>query len=139
MFIARNPGIIEFLPRSILPQRLETIRFLTFKWEFRGPPPISFDKLPASYSTRGHRLRQEMWSSIWWNLSELKGLEVLRVQLIFHHRDWHKMTPEELTAILEPLLAIKTSRVFELSLLNGLQPNSNLWDALPCRVTRSVL
>ena len=91
-----------FLPRLLLPQRIDTITTLRFSWPLKYPPST----LPVRYRTgdavkdekrsrKGNHYR-DSWFEIWKNLSGMKGLKDLTVELDIPGDRMSEWTVEEL-------------------------------------------
>ncbi len=63
IFDTREPDVIIFLPRLLLPKRMHLIQNLEFLWALRHLPSL------------------KLWESVWKNLSDLEGLLELTVEL----------------------------------------------------------
>jgi len=63
VFDTREPNVIVFLPRLILPKRMDLIQEFDFLWTLRMLP------------------RREIWEAVWKTLSLLEGLLKLTVEL----------------------------------------------------------
>ncbi|KAG9232615.1 hypothetical protein BJ875DRAFT_485893 [Amylocarpus encephaloides] len=89
-FQTLSVDIVSFLPRMMLPQRLQQIRYFSFCWRLNIPPTLP----PWSYSSRAPRTRERFanndyrksWFAAWKTLSLMEGLEHLRVELFVHGR-----------------------------------------------------
>jgi hypothetical protein len=103
----------EFLPRLLLPQRIDTISSVRFKWHFSGDTPsASIQAVPNA----GLRHKTTVWVRVWDNLAKMKGLGELQIELVVFGPAWEKMPEAEVVAILEPLRALTTPKHFELVL-----------------------
>jgi len=63
IFDTREPSVIVFLPRLLLPKRMNLIQEFDFLWTLRTLP------------------RFEIWDAVWNALSQLEGLRKLTVEL----------------------------------------------------------
>jgi hypothetical protein len=85
---------MAFLPRLLLPGRLNAIRNLQFLWTVHSPPshPSPFQQTLRPHrlekaNKRGHYHRRT-WNVIWKHLAEMEGLVYLRVELNLNmHRE----------------------------------------------------
>jgi hypothetical protein len=130
-FVISEPDCIEYLPRLILRQRINTISSLRFQWEFNGDPPVL--SLRDSL-TKGMRFKKARWITIWKILAEMEALQDLRVMLKFGGPSWDNMSDEDLNALLVPLLAITRPQNFDLRIPFYPRRRVAPWDALPCNI-----
>ena len=94
--------VILFLPHLLLPQRIDTMTTLRFSWSLKCPPSM----LPVSYRTgdpvkeekrkRKRNHYRDSWFRIWKNLSEMKGLKDLTVELDIPSDRMSEWTVQEL-------------------------------------------
>ncbi|KAH7319503.1 hypothetical protein BKA65DRAFT_541580 [Rhexocercosporidium sp. MPI-PUGE-AT-0058] len=134
-FTVCYPPTMEFLPLTLLPQRLDTIRDLRFSWDFRGPPPFS-----ESFWRRAHcsdsalitiRKRQRAWLNIWRIMSTMTGLRQLYVKLNVDET-WAVLSLHSATELLEPIKQVTQPDHFVLSL-----PFPPMYENMPPPTIRS--
>lgn len=95
------------LRKLLLPARVDSITQISFTWECKLPPNLRGNKLDHSAQT---------WIAVWENLSSMKGLKYLRVELVLiNPADAFHWTLEE-ARMLEPVQKIKRPNLFELIL-----------------------
>lgn len=135
VFITSSPDVIEFLPRLLMAPRINTIRYLCFQWRVAGAPPVL---QRGGYASKGDRRRNKIWVRMWENLAAMEGLEELRVKLWFSDQSWENLPTADINRLIEPILAVRAPRIFELSLPMHQQPESSPWAALPFQVCWQV-
>ncbi|KAH7342628.1 hypothetical protein BKA65DRAFT_294953 [Rhexocercosporidium sp. MPI-PUGE-AT-0058] len=117
-FTVSYPTTIEFLPLTLLPQRVDTIRNLRFSWDFWGPPPFSESFWRGRCSDSGLitlRKRQRAWLNIWRIMAAMTGLRQLYVKLNVDDR-WEAISLDNATELLEPIKQVTQPNHFVLSL-----------------------
>ncbi|KAL2069001.1 hypothetical protein VTL71DRAFT_15339 [Oculimacula yallundae] len=121
-FDVRERDVILYLPRLLLPQRINNITILHFEWRLRGPP----SQLPGDYRTgnpkeeakrnRKSNDYRDAWFGIWKNLSEMRGLRALTVELNVPSSRVSDWTVKELSIV----KSITEPETFYLVLADGL-------------------
>ncbi|KAI9845111.1 MAG: hypothetical protein M1838_001900 [Thelocarpon superellum] len=120
-----NPDCLERLPRLLLPQRMHAIRRLRFTWHLSEPPFCG-----------GSRYKDTVWTIIWQVLASMKGLRELQVELqIACVWRMHWLTQER--KLLEPVKAVTTPDVFELTLPFTIEARDITLRELPCIIQQS--
>ena len=105
---------MEYLPRALLPQRINTICTLRFFWELPNPPPT----IISGFSGLGleiHLKRQKKWRKIWHIISMMTGLRELHIKLNVT-TEWATLNREAAADLLEPIKQVTEPKVFLLSL-----------------------
>ncbi len=121
-------NVVLDLPRLILRQHLDAIGSLRFIWDIIVPIALTRDRKTISlyYNDRS-------WKNIWKNLSEMKGLRNLRVELSIPSL-WHGIWTTAEPPILEPIMAVIIPEHFTLMLPFP----STEWEAalkgFPCQI-----
>jgi hypothetical protein len=96
--------VIAFLPRILLPYRMNKIRNIQILLSIslppsylstRGRPGVLPLQQPEKMKQYNH-YHQKLWNAIWKTLSEMEGLEILRVELTMHRRHDHIWKAEKL-------------------------------------------
>lgn len=117
------------LPNFLIPRRLNAISQVHFIWHLpHGPPNVA--------RSREHNHYDKTWIGIWTNLSLLKGLRYLRVELDImpvQARYWAQLEDE----VWEPIKKVTIPQVFELVLPFPENPGGKVAKELPCRITRT--
>ncbi|CZT12955.1 uncharacterized protein RAG0_16590 [Rhynchosporium agropyri] len=155
-FVIDHAKAMEFLPLTILPQRMNTIRNLRFIWDFSGPPPVKVYDYIWAKGTRYEEIlhiRQEKWQKIWNILSEMTGLRQLYVKLRVGG-EWETFSRVSAEVLLGPVKQVTRPVIFLLALPfpamhQGISPSrlpwgpingwegSDPWDDLPnCKIQR---
>jgi hypothetical protein len=88
-FDTRDVDVIAFLPRLLLPHRINAIRNLQILLSVSMPPsyPSLFDQpdfIPAKKLQKARKYDhhyRNLWDAMWNNLSEMEGLVTLMVEL----------------------------------------------------------
>ncbi|KAH7336257.1 hypothetical protein BKA65DRAFT_506003 [Rhexocercosporidium sp. MPI-PUGE-AT-0058] len=94
-----------FLPRLLLPQRVNTITSLRFSWRLRSPPstlPPSHwmqDQRKAAKRNKKSNDYREAWFTTWNNLSRMEGLRKLTLELNILFSRAAEWTVEELDIV----------------------------------------
>lgn len=155
-FVISNPAVIEYLPLSLQPQLLNTIRTLRFVWELLGNtvPPTMIHDYPQSLLHIQIK-HQEKWRKIWGIISVMEGLHELHVKLFVCDYTWANLNKDAAAYLLEPVKQVTRPEVFTITLpfppmyegmppeargswraLNGWE-GSDPWDDLPnCTIQR---
>lgn len=148
---------MEYLPQTLLPQRLDTIRTLRFSLSFSGPPPVNMSYWLGHCSDedlKALRKRQEAWLNIWNVISAMAGLRRLHIKL-FVNQEWATFSQDSAAELLKPIKQVTQPDLFLLSLpfpamYEGMPPTtegpgaakngwegSDPWDDLPnCMIRR---
>ncbi len=87
VFQTTHPATIAYLPRMLLPQRINEIQFLNFRWTLKDPPslpsplrrPVDPVKLEKA-KQKNHYFRRS-WFRVWQNLAAMDSLIELKVEL----------------------------------------------------------
>ncbi|KAH6717536.1 hypothetical protein BKA61DRAFT_288403 [Leptodontidium sp. MPI-SDFR-AT-0119] len=155
-FVVSNPAVIEYLPLSLQPQSLNTIRTLRFVWELLGNtvPPTVIHDYPQSL-LHIQVMHQEKWRKIWDIISAMEGLHELHVKLFVCDYTWANLNKDAAAYLLEPVKQVTRPELFTITLpfppmyegmppevrgswraLNGWE-GSDPWDDLPnCTIQR---
>ena len=72
--------VMEHIPLLVLPQRVNTIRSLTFYWAL-WLDPLNLVEQEAREIFPEFFGRPGVWKTIWHNISNMKGLQTLHVKL----------------------------------------------------------
>ena len=96
---------ILLLSRTILPQRLNSIRSLRIEWSFWYPSFMHFSKelCPPYHLT---------WDKTWQIIAGMSSLKDLRVSLIEH---WHSRDAESEAKLLAPLRQVTGLKRFDVA------------------------
>ncbi|KAL2064278.1 hypothetical protein VTL71DRAFT_4772 [Oculimacula yallundae] len=121
---------MEYLPLTILPQRMNTIRTLRLTCDFSGTPPLR-----ASLQREGQHFkillkRYEKWHNIWRILSEMASLHRLHLNLNIN-REWATFNRESAAELLGPVKQVTRPILFILAL-----PISAMYEGMLCSVRR---
>jgi hypothetical protein len=144
--------VMEHVPLLLLPQRINTIRSLTFYWALRLDPLHLVEQeareiFPEFFGRPG------VWKTIWHNISNMKGLQTLHVKLDVWPGAWQSINKEIATQLLQFIGEVVGPREFILSLsfpaMDGSPPQSTFpwsaiegwegsdpWDDLHCTIRR---
>lgn len=149
---------MEYLPLTLLPQRLNAIRTLRLSFDFDGPPPINFDPYWPP-SSPNHVMtfsnRQKIWQNIWRILAAMTGLHQLDVHLRVDYA-WDYLNRESAAEMLGPIKQVTRPNDFVLSVpipavyegmplphprvlwaARNVWEGSDPWDDLPdCKIRR---
>ncbi|KAL2071917.1 hypothetical protein VTL71DRAFT_13152 [Oculimacula yallundae] len=158
IFVVRHTRDMEYLPLTILPQRMNAIRNLRLTCDFSGRPPINLCDCDWAKGNKWERIlpvRQKKWENMWNILSNMTGLRQLYVKL--HVGDnWATINLDSAAVLLEPVKQVTRPELFVLTLpfpamYEGMPPvNSRMpgkaingwegfdpWDDLPnCKIRR---
>ncbi|XMA10222.1 hypothetical protein WAI453_003013 [Rhynchosporium graminicola] len=143
---------MEYLPLSILPQRMNTIRTLRLTCDFSGTPPIRAEMYSQYYKILHDRYKK--WQNIWRILSEMASLRRLHFNLNVDW-DWDTFNRESAAELLEPVKKVTRPDLFILAIpipamYEGMKiyprgfwaahdgwEGSDPWDDLPnCKIRR---
>jgi hypothetical protein len=130
-FVVTHADIIEFMPRLLLPQRINAIQSLYFDWRIRGSPPYH---VTDSSSNEGNDPKSRAWTTIWKNLADMEGLRELYVDLYVDHTQWDIIRTADTSSMVKPIMAVIAPRYFELRLPFTCQSGKELWEGLPCQI-----
>lgn len=144
--------VMEHVPLLVLPQRINTIRSLTFYWALRLDSLHLVEQeareiFPEFFGRPG------VWKTIWHNISNMKGLQTLHVKLDVWPGVWQSINKEIATQLLQFIGEVVGPREFILSLpfpaMDGSPPQSTFpwsaiegwegsdpWDDLHCTIRR---
>lgn len=75
-----------------------------------------------------------VWTEVWYNLSQMQGLEDLHITLLLSGRKWESLTHENATAVIEPIKAVTKPKLFELTVPDNIGANDSPWTSLPCYI-----
>ena len=109
---------MEYLPLTLLPQRLSTIRNLRLSFDFTGPPPINLDLYwpPSGLNPiMTFSKRQRKWQNIWRILAAMTGLRQLDVYLRIDS-EWNILNLESAAELLGPIKQVTRPNNFVLSI-----------------------
>lgn len=151
-FITSTPAVLEYLPILLLPQRIDDIRSLTFYWNLPLTPGGVLEQEAREADPRFIG-RPGIWRAVWQNISAMKGLQTLNVNLNVLLFTWQNINKETATQLLLPIRKVVRPKKFILSLpfpaMDGSPPEANYswagvddwegidpWDDLPCTVRR---
>ncbi len=133
--------LIRYLPSILLPQRISVIRTLPVNWHDFSPrnhPPLPpQDNALANCQDRD--LPQGRWSTIWYNISRMQGLQNLRVNLhVFYpeHPFWQNLNPGSAKILLDPIRSVTGPKFFVLGLPFPAMDNKIVSER-PSRVTQA--
>ena len=102
-FDTNDADVIAFLPRILLPHRINKIRNVQILLSIslppsylptNGRPVLTLLQQPEKIKQHNHYYKKQ-WNAIWKTLSEMEGLEILRVELTMHGRHDHLWEAEE--------------------------------------------
>jgi hypothetical protein len=143
---------MEHLPILLLPQRINTIRTLTFYWALRLDP-LHLVEQEARETFPEFFGRPGVWKIIWHNISNIQSLQTLHVKLDVWPGAWQSINKEIITQLLQSIREVVRPKEFILSLpfsaMDGSPPQntflwsaieewegSDPWDDLPCTIRR---
>lgn len=132
-FVATRFYIALYLPRILLPQRLNSIRSFRFVWRIVGPPPFAPDK---GNNNKISHFKHNSWNLIWRNLSRMQRLDKLEVKLVVWPEFWEDVAADKMIILLKPVMAVTNPRIFELTLTHSCRPDESPWKELPCQIRR---
>jgi hypothetical protein len=129
---------VRYFPKLLLPQRLNSIRSLHFKWEFFESqlpyPPGS----PRHIQTlRDMESPYLTWLKTWEVLAGMQSLSILHVNLLdfFCNPGWQNLSAEETTAVLAPIINFRHLSSFHVRLERRPVPVlESAMAGLPCSV-----
>jgi hypothetical protein len=130
-FVVANDDIVEFMPRILLPRRINALQSLYFDWRIRGSPPYPRNN---SSSNEGIDLKIRTWTTIWKNLADMEGLRKLYVDLYVDHTLWDTIRTADTSLLVKPIMAVTAPRYFELRLPFTCRLGKELWEELPCQI-----
>jgi hypothetical protein len=130
-FVVTHADIIEFMPRLLLPQRINAIQSLYFDWRIRGSPPCP---ITDSSPNEDNDLKSRTWTTIWKNLAGMEGLRELYVDLYVDHTRWDIIRTADTSSLVKPIMAVTAPRYFELRLPFTCRLDKELWEGLPCQI-----
>lgn len=147
-----DSDVIEHLPILFLPQRIDSIRSLTFYWSLQLSPGDVLQQ-EAQEKNPQYIGRPGTWRAIWHNISAMKGLQRLNVKLNVRPYIWNNINKETATQLFLPIREVVRPKEFILSLtfpaMDGSPPEVNYtwagvdgwegidpWDDLPCTIRR---
>ncbi|KAH7403592.1 hypothetical protein BKA64DRAFT_777224, partial [Cadophora sp. MPI-SDFR-AT-0126] len=110
--------IKEYLPLTLLPQRLNTIRNIRFRLNFNGPLPTNLGFWRSFCDKENLRIltkRYEKWQNIWHIISSITGLRQLHVTLCVG-RGWAAINQEGAAELLRPIKQVTRPDVFVLTI-----------------------
>lgn len=98
---------IEHLP-LLLPQHINTIRSLTFFWPLRLDPlqlvEQARERFPEFFGRPG------VWKTIWHNISNMEGVQILHVKFDVLPVAWQCTNKEIITQLLLPIKKVVAPR-----------------------------
>jgi hypothetical protein len=106
-FDTNDADVIAFLPRILLPHRINKIRNVQILLSIslppsylptNGRPVLTLLQPPEKIKQHNHYYKKQ-WNAIWKTLSEMEGLEILRVELTMHGRHDHLWEAEEFDCV----------------------------------------
>ena len=109
---------MEYLPLALLPQRLNTIRFLKVSCDFSGIPPLDLPYWAQYFSEEDLRVvtkRKEKWQKMWRIIAGMEGLQRLHVRLLVND-GWYTLNRESAAELLEPVKQVTRPQSFVLSI-----------------------
>jgi hypothetical protein len=144
--------VMEYLPILILPQRVDTIRSLTFHWHLIFSP-LEILEQQAPETNQHNTGPSVIWRAIWRNLSTMSGLHNLHVKLDVLAIYWGNINKSTARQLLFPIREVLRPKEFILSLpfpaMDGSVPlvahswsaidgweGTDPWDDLPCTIRR---
>ena len=151
-FMTSHSDVMVHLPILFLPQRIDSIRSLTFYWSLQLSPGDVLQQ-EAQEKNPQYIGRPGTWRAIWHNISAMKGLQRLNVKLNVSPYTWQNINKETATQLLLPIREVVRPKEFILSLtfpaMDGSPPEVNYdwaavdgwegtdpWDNLPCTIRR---
>jgi hypothetical protein len=153
VFALNQSNVMEYLPRLLLPQRIDTIRSLTFHWLHPIDPLQTLQQELQQTDPRFIGL-PSTWNAIWGNISSMKGLRTLHVKLDVLATYWMSLNEDVATRLMQPIKKVVIPTEFILSLpfpsMVGSVPRAarfawtapdgwqgrDPWETLPCTVRR---
>ncbi|EPE31447.1 hypothetical protein GLAREA_12750 [Glarea lozoyensis ATCC 20868] len=126
----------RFLPRFLLPQRLNAIRTLRLEWRILAHETF-FGVDGLEKTTKDQLYYQKEWKDTWKCLADMKGLRDLRVKLNFVQYSASILCLE--SSFLDPIKEVTAPDVFEVSIsrwaMGGMfYLTGSTWVDLPCKV-----
>ncbi|KAL2065492.1 hypothetical protein VTL71DRAFT_3162 [Oculimacula yallundae] len=109
-FVMYHASYMEYLPMTILPQRMNSISTLRLTCDFTGLPPIKANQYPGIMQKR-----YEKWQNIWRILSKMAGLRRLYFNLNINY-EWETFNRESASELLWPVKQVTRPDVFMLAL-----------------------
>jgi hypothetical protein len=89
-------------------------------------------------SRKGMRFKNMLWTRVWHNLSQMRGLWSLRVDLLVSGLTWINLTADMTTAVVQPIAAVTIPESFELTIPLDITAEDSPWNNLPCRIRSST-
>lgn len=137
-FMIGNEAVLDYLPILLLPQRINAIRSLRFRWDLGiSPVEILFPYEPHDVDPRSPNI----WLSVWQNMAAMEGLRTLHVELCLplYRRDWYNADKARVPQVLPPIREVVRPKEFVLTLsypvrYRSLPGEADLWVGLPCTV-----
>jgi hypothetical protein len=151
-FVVSESRVMEYLPRLLLPQRIDTILSVTFYFHIPLNPRQVLDQASQETDSRLIGL-PGTWNAIWENISAMKSLHTLHVKLHVLAIYWENLNQDFSTRLLQPIKKVVIPKEFVLSLpfsaMDGSPPRIKYawntvdgwqgrdpWEELPCIVRR---
>ncbi|EPE33633.1 hypothetical protein GLAREA_06646 [Glarea lozoyensis ATCC 20868] len=152
-FALVHSNVMEYLPRLLLPQRIDTIRSLAFHWLHPMDPLQTLQQESQQTDTRFVGL-PSTWNAIWGNISAMKGLRTLHVMLDVFAKHWMSLNEDVAARLMQPIRKVVNPADFILSLpfpsMVGSVPSAirfrwaapddwqgrDPWETLPCTIRR---
>jgi hypothetical protein len=122
-----------YLPRCILPQRLTAIRSLYFVWYLEAPPLI--ERRPKEHLHR--RYDKAVWTTMWKNLSMMKGLNDLGIQL-YIDPIYHTWWAAEEIELFQNTKTVTAPKKFEIYVPFPTTAKESELAQFPCKLIRTV-
>jgi len=152
-FVISNSDIMEYLPRLLLPQRIDVIRSIIFYWHvYLNPRQVleqeSQETDPCFIGLPG------TWNATWANIAAMKSLRILHVKIEVMELFWESLNQDTATRLLQPIKQVVVPKEFVLTLpfpaMTNLPPRENFswaavdgwegrdpWEDLPCTIIRA--
>jgi hypothetical protein len=139
-FMTWDAAVIDHLPILLLPQRINVIRSLTFRWNLRLSPSNILRQEPQETDPRLIGC-PGIWWAVWKNISAMKNLQTLNVKLNVLDIFWQNIDKETATQLLLPIREVVRPEEFILSLPfpaihSSLPEDIDRWGDLPCTIRR---
>ena len=128
-FKVLNEDCLLYLPKLLLPQRIDTIKSIHFEWSLNRAPGSEQDQKKK----QGIPYNDLLWAEIWKNVASMKGLKHLWVGLDIGMIWWQEWLERQRT-VFEPLRAVTTPKQFTLitPFLEDLE--QEYFAELPCQI-----
>ena len=125
-FAISDSDVIYYLPSILLPQRIDSLRSLRFKWALKSPPLGSQEHFPIEFQYEEDR-RLERWTTTWDNIASMQNLRDLHVQLRVLETGWRNLDKETADVLFRPIRKVVRPDSFVLTIPFSPVDRKYLW------------